>query len=140
LLLVWNILLGNLEQTISVTFNGPVSAAVWTPISPNRPSTTFAFGCADGTMFAYHQTHEDVKFSFSSHYFVNLLTQEPYRMTCLVPAHDGRIETLAFDTHHRRIASAGSGCAKVWQLDMEGQNFFPLLSHYANHVAKDISN
>ncbi|KIJ90875.1 hypothetical protein K443DRAFT_135604 [Laccaria amethystina LaAM-08-1] len=114
LLLVWNILLGNLEQTISVTFNGPVSAAVWTPISPNRPSTTFTFGCADGTMFAYHQTHEE----------------EPYRMTCLVPAHDGRIETLAFDTHHRRIASAGSGCAKVWQLDMEGQNFFPLLSHY----------
>ena len=49
--------------------------------------------------------------------------QEPYRTTCLVPAHDGRIETLAFDTHHRRIASAGSGGAKVWQLDMEGQNF-----------------
>ena len=52
--------------------------------------------------------------------------QEPYRTTCLVPAHDGRIETLAFDTHHRRIASAGSGCTKVWQLDMEGQNFPPL--------------
>lgn len=63
LLLVWNILHGSLEQTISVTFNGPVSAAVWTPISPNRPSTTFAFGCADGTMFAYHQTREDVSFS-----------------------------------------------------------------------------
>ena len=66
--------------------------------------------------------------------------QEPYRTTCLVPAHDGRIETLAFDTHHRRIASAGSGCAKVWQLDMEGQNFPPQSSHYADHGVKDISN
>ena len=66
--------------------------------------------------------------------------QEPYRTTCLVPAHDGRIETLAFDTHHCRIASAGSGCAKVWQLDMEGQNFPPQSSHYANHGVKDISN
>ncbi|EDR07738.1 uncharacterized protein LACBIDRAFT_298240 [Laccaria bicolor S238N-H82] len=61
LLLIWNILNRSLEQTISVTFNGPVSAAFWTPISPNRPSTTFTFGCADGTMFAYHQTQEDIR-------------------------------------------------------------------------------
>ena len=31
----------------------PISTAAWTPIFPDRTVTTFAFGCADVTIFVY---------------------------------------------------------------------------------------
>ena len=43
-------------------------------------------------------------------------------MACVVPAHNSRIEALAFDIHHRCLASAGEGGAKVWQMDTGGKN------------------
>ena len=52
-LLVWNVMKGSLYQAISVVFNGPVSAAIWTPISPESPTTSFTFSCADGQVFVY---------------------------------------------------------------------------------------
>ena len=59
-LFVWDVTKGSLHQTISVVFNGLVCAAIWTPISPEGPTTLFAFGCADGRVFVYRQTHETV--------------------------------------------------------------------------------
>ena len=64
ILFIWDIVTGTLKQSISVVFNGPVSTAAWTPISPDRIVTTFAFGCADGTIFVYNQSQEDVNTLF----------------------------------------------------------------------------
>ncbi|KIJ93029.1 hypothetical protein K443DRAFT_112680, partial [Laccaria amethystina LaAM-08-1] len=103
-LLVWDVTQGSLYQTISVIFNGPVCVAIWTPISPDGPTTSFAFGCANGRVFIYRRAHET----------------GPYHLNCSITAHDNHIEALAFDINHRRIASAGDGSVKVWQLDSEG--------------------
>ncbi|KIK00168.1 hypothetical protein K443DRAFT_7837 [Laccaria amethystina LaAM-08-1] len=103
-LLVWNVRQGSLFQTISVVFNGPVCAAVWMPVSPEDPTTSFAFGCADGRVFVYQQT----------------LETGSYLLNCSISAHDTRVEALAFDMNHRRLASAGDGTAKVWQIDSGG--------------------
>ena len=59
-LFVWDVMKGSLHQTISVVFNGPVCVAIWTPISPEGPMTSFTFGCANGGVFVYRQTHETV--------------------------------------------------------------------------------
>ncbi|EDR12897.1 uncharacterized protein LACBIDRAFT_323717 [Laccaria bicolor S238N-H82] len=88
-LFIWDVTEGSLHQAISVVFNGPVCAAIWTPISPEGPTTSFAFGCADGRAFVYRQTHETGS----------------YRLSCSIPAHDNRIEALAFDMNHHRLAS-----------------------------------
>ena len=42
-------------------------------------------------------------------------------MACVVSAHNSRIEALAFDIHHRRLASTGDGGVKVWQMDTGGK-------------------
>lgn len=37
--------------------------------------------------------------------------------------------------NHHRLASAGTGTAKVWQVDSDGQNFETLEIAYLNHNA-----
>ncbi|EDQ98501.1 uncharacterized protein LACBIDRAFT_299895 [Laccaria bicolor S238N-H82] len=103
-LLIWNVTKGSLHQAILVVFNGPVCVAIWTPISPEGPMTSFAFGCADGRVFVYQRTDETGS----------------YRLSCSIPAHNNHIEALAFDMNHHRLASVGTGTAKVWQIDSDG--------------------
>lgn len=133
-LFIWDVTEGSLHQAISVVFNGPVCAAIWTPISPEGPTTSFAFGCADGRAFVYRQTHETVSSIYhSTRFYFDLLIQGSYRLSCSIPAHDNRIEALAFDMNHHRLASAGNGTAKVWQMDSDGQHFETLEIPYLNH-------
>ena len=133
-LLVWNVTKGSLYQAISVVFNGPVSAAIWTPISPESPTTSFAFGCADGRVFVYRQAHETViSVYFTTRFSFDVLIQGSYHLSCSISAHDNHIEALVFDMNHRCLASAGNGTAKVWQMDSEGQDFETLEIAYLNH-------
>lgn len=64
LLVVWDLQFGQEAQVISVVFNGPVCTAVWA--SPaDHPTTMFAFGCCDGTLFVYHQPMPEVSQPYS---------------------------------------------------------------------------
>ena len=53
MLIIWNLEDGSDQQTISVAFNGPVTSAVWMPVSQEAPNGAFAFGTADGNLFLY---------------------------------------------------------------------------------------
>ncbi|KAF8871220.1 WD40-repeat-containing domain protein, partial [Infundibulicybe gibba] len=53
-LAVWDLGSGKRIQIISVIFNGPVSAATWTPLAANSLAETFIFGCSDGSLHMYH--------------------------------------------------------------------------------------
>lgn len=53
MLIIWNLEDGSEEQTISVAFNGPVTSAVWMPVSKGTPNAAFAFGTGDGNLFLY---------------------------------------------------------------------------------------
>jgi len=96
--------------------------AIWTPISPEDPTTSFAFGCADGRVFVYQQTHETISSVHSTpQCYLDVLRQGgSYLLSCSISAHDSHVEALAFDMNHHRLASAGDGSAKVWQIDSEG--------------------
>lgn len=54
LIIVWDLIQGIEFQVISILFNGPISALAWTPTSLD-PISSFAFGCADGTLSVYCQ-------------------------------------------------------------------------------------
>ncbi|KIK00174.1 hypothetical protein K443DRAFT_132760 [Laccaria amethystina LaAM-08-1] len=105
MLIIWNLEDGSEEQTISVAFNGPVTSAAWISVSQGTPNQAFTFGTADGNLFvyAYHTNYYDFAFS--------------------AVAHNGVIEDIAFDTYHKRLATAGNGCTKLWEID---EKCFPM--------------
>ncbi|KAF8887000.1 WD40-repeat-containing domain protein [Infundibulicybe gibba] len=96
-LAVWDLGSRKCIQIISVVFNGPVSAAAWTPLAPDSLAETFIFGCSDGSL---HPTY-DYASSF--------------------PSHEGAIEDISYDPRHHRVASVGGGVLKVWSVDSTGQ-------------------
>ena len=55
-LVVWNLLIGKMMQTIHCPFFSAISAIVWLPAMPGL-GHGFAFGCADGSIHIY--THDN---------------------------------------------------------------------------------
>ncbi|KIJ97143.1 hypothetical protein K443DRAFT_133925 [Laccaria amethystina LaAM-08-1] len=99
MLIIWNLEDGGDQQMISVAFNGPITSAVWMPLSREASNAVFAFGTADGNLFLYthHETYYEFAFS--------------------ITAHEGAIEDIAFALYHKRLATVGNGCLKLWDID-----------------------
>lgn len=101
LLIIWDLVNGSEEQKISVAFNGPISAVIWTPTPEICATNAFAFCAADGTLFTYKRFKNHYDYAFST------------------PAHDGPIDDMAFDSTFSRLATVGSGCVKIWELNKD---------------------
>lgn len=105
---------GSEEQKISVAFNGPVSAVIWTPTSETNATNAFAFCAADGTLFTYRRLR--VRSQSIDKAPVNVAY---YDYAFSTTAHDGPIDDMAFDSTFNRLATVGSGCVKIWKLDKD---------------------
>jgi hypothetical protein len=114
MLIIWNLEDGSEEQTISVAFNGPVTSAAWISDSLGTPNEAFAFGTADGNLFIY--AYRTVCFKFSQVGYLLTIGQNYYDFAFSTVAHNGVIEDIAFDTIHKRLATVGTGCMKLWEI------------------------
>lgn len=129
LVVVWNLDTGTHLQDISCPFNGPITAAVWLP-SAQGSATAFSFGCADGSIHAYVQHHNQVSLICS--YVTRLIfqcEQDDYTFASFTSAHGGPIEDLAFDLTHRRLASVGHGSLQVWELKPDCKQIIILVTY-----------
>ncbi|KAG2049755.1 WD40 repeat-like protein [Suillus hirtellus] len=106
---VWNLTSGEMIQEINVPTVGYISTISWTDID-DRGETMFAFGASDGNIQLYERLN-DALFEFRSSTI----------------GHSGVIESLAWDPHHHRLASAGDGSAQVWNLTADN-TFTPVVS------------
>ena len=126
MLIIWNLEDGSDQQTISVAFNGPVTSAVWMPVYQEAPNGAFAFGTADGNLFLY--THHKVCFVISTVVWALTFAQTYYEFAFSTTAHQGAIEDIAFDPYHKRLATVGDGCLKLWEINEKHKfSFTPLL-------------
>ena len=50
--------------------------------------------------------------------------QASFNFASLMQAHDAEVEGMAFDIHHRCVATVGGGCLKVWDIGMNGMLTF----------------
>jgi hypothetical protein len=115
MLIIWNLEDGSEEQTISVAFNGPVTSAAWISVSQGTPNQAFAFGTADGNLFVY--AYRTVCCTIQPVGYLLTIKQNYYDFAFSAVAHNGIIEDIAFDTYHKRLATAGNGCTKLWEID-----------------------
>ena len=58
--LVWNLLTGELVQSIHCPFNGAISAVVWVCLRDTH-DFSFVFGCADGSLHLYRRKSLNVR-------------------------------------------------------------------------------
>ena len=128
MLIIWNLEDGSEEQTISVAFNGPVTSAAWISVSQGTPNQAFAFGTADGNLFVY--AYRTVCCIIQSAGYLLTITQNYYDFAFSAVAHNGVIEDIAFDAFHKRLATAGNGCTKVWEINEKCKSPFspPIIS------------
>lgn len=128
MLIIWNLEDGSEEQTISVAFNGPVTSAAWISVSQGTPNQAFAFGTADGNLFVY--AYRTVCCIIQSAGYLLTITQNYYDFAFSAVAHNGVIEDIAFDAFHKRLATAGNGCTKVWEINEKCKSPFspPIVS------------
>lgn len=86
-------------QEICVPSAGFISCFVWIKLA-DRDEDAFVFGASDGNVHLYQRTDDNPLFSFTS----------------IALAHEGAIESIAWDLHHRRLASVGNGEVRVWKV------------------------
>ncbi|KAJ3500305.1 hypothetical protein NMY22_g19299 [Coprinellus aureogranulatus] len=105
-LIVWDLISGNLLQTIDVRIHGPVSTATWVWVEQDYPSSGFCFGCADGTILYFKKDAPLLHFS----------------KVCIEHTSRSRasVEAMAFDPDSGRLATASGGATKVWQVLSNG--------------------
>jgi hypothetical protein len=48
--------------------------------------------------------------------------QISFDFASLTKAHNTAIESMAYDPRHKRLASTGGGCLKVWDVDSDGSS------------------
>ena len=51
----------------------------------------------------------------------DFVLQLSYDFASLTSAHEGPVDSLAFDSNHSRIASTGQGTLRVWDFDKIGK-------------------
>ncbi|KAF8572590.1 WD40 repeat-like protein, partial [Ramaria rubella] len=97
---IWSTRTGRCLQTITNHVHGPVTDIVW--FRNKQGQLAFFFSCADGTVHLYIQV------------------SEPYYTTAVaICAHRSAVESIDYDPIHRRLASSGSGEAKVWNVNAD---------------------
>ncbi|KAG6372572.1 WD40-repeat-containing domain protein [Boletus reticuloceps] len=88
---VWNLTSGEMIQEFCVPSAGFISCLTWIYLS-NEEEDAFVFGASDGNIYLYARGKDQPLFAFCS----------------LTLVHEGAIESLAWDTVHRRLASVGN--------------------------------
>ncbi|KAF8582126.1 WD40 repeat-like protein, partial [Ramaria rubella] len=95
---IWSTSSGKCIQTISNFINGPVTDVIWTK-SKERKLLAIVFACADGTLQVYVQM------------------TKCFEAVIAIYAHKSSIEGIDYDPINMRLATAGGGEAKVWNID-----------------------
>jgi WD40 repeat protein len=62
---VWHLKTGEKAQVLKCEFHGPVTSVIWTS-SEDEDVSSFAFGCADGSVHFYYQEDHQVSSLLSS--------------------------------------------------------------------------
>ncbi|KAF8834257.1 WD40 repeat-like protein, partial [Paxillus ammoniavirescens] len=98
-IVIWNLASGEMMQEISVPSAGFISCLAWVKLSDENEDA-FVIGTSDGNIHLYEQCKDTPLFSFSSITLTNA----------------GAVESLAWDSVHRRLASVGDGEVQVWKV------------------------
>ncbi|EDR13938.1 uncharacterized protein LACBIDRAFT_305164 [Laccaria bicolor S238N-H82] len=122
LVIVWDLVQGIEFQVISILFNGSISSSAWTPTSLD-PISSFAFGCADGTLSVYCQVP----------------TKNHYDLAASVAAHVGPVEDINFSLGSKQIATVGNGCLKLWTIDSNRQLSNIIATSPREAIARSVS-
>ncbi|KAF8835205.1 WD40 repeat-like protein [Paxillus ammoniavirescens] len=95
---VWNLVSGEMMQEICVLAAGFISCLAWIKVT-DRDDDGFVFGASDSNIHLYEQGKDTPIFSFVS----------------ITLAHAGTIESMAWNSDHRHLASVGNGELQVWK-------------------------
>ncbi|KZP10216.1 WD40 repeat-like protein [Athelia psychrophila] len=90
---IWNLLTGEHLQKIDCAFNGPISCIAW-----RDTREAFVLGCADGSIHLY-------RWSATKGLYIYVLQES---------AHKDAVQSIAYDSYHKRIASISKTSLQVW--------------------------
>ncbi|KAG6381506.1 WD40-repeat-containing domain protein [Boletus reticuloceps] len=105
---LWNLISGEMIQEYCVPSAGFVSCLAWVNLSNEEDA--FVFGASDGNIHLYARGKDSPLFAFCS----------------VTLAHEGTIESVAWDSIHRRLASVGNGEVRLWKVGDEAKSFVQL--------------
>ena len=104
---VWNLTSGEMIQELCVPSAGFISCLAWVLLSDSEEDVC-VFGASNGNIHLYERSKGHPLFTFCS----------------ITVAHEGTIESLAWDSVHRRLASVGNSKARLWNVSPEASKSF----------------
>ena len=96
---VWNLTSGEMIQEFCVPSAGFISCLAWIKLSDGEEDM-FVFGASDGNIHLYERSKGHSLFTLYS----------------ITVAHEGAIESLAWDSIHCHLASVGNSEVRLWNV------------------------
>jgi WD40 repeat protein len=103
---VWSLASGEMVQELCIPSAGYISCLAWLKLG-DHDEDSFVFGASDGNIHLFQCSKDSPPFFFVS----------------ITAAHAGAIESLTWDSHHRRLASVGARELCVWNVALDLSKF-----------------